>query len=84
MEIRSGRIGFHVGSLGEEASIIGPAFALREQDWIFPCYREFGAALLRGLPLQRLIDNCYGNCNDDARGRLHAWALAHALSLPPK
>jgi 2-oxoisovalerate dehydrogenase E1 component alpha subunit len=66
---RQGRIGFHVGSLGEEATIIGSAFALRKDDWIFPCYREFGAALLRGLPLQTLIDNCYGNCNDMVKGR---------------
>ncbi|HZO16934.1 MAG TPA: thiamine pyrophosphate-dependent enzyme, partial [Polyangiaceae bacterium] len=39
---RQGRIGFHIGSLGEEATIVGSAFALRKQDWIFPCYREFG------------------------------------------
>lgn len=66
---RQGRIGFHVGSLGEEASIIGAAFALRKDDWIFPCYREFGAALMRGLPLQKLIDNCFGNANDTVKGR---------------
>ena len=47
---RQGRIGFHVGSLGEEAAIIGAAFAMRKSDWLFPCYREFGAALMRGLP----------------------------------
>ena len=51
---RQGRIGFHVGSLGEEAAILGSAFAMREQDWLFPCYREFGAALMRGMPLQTL------------------------------
>ena len=34
---RQGRIGFHVGSMGEEASIVAPAFASRSQDWIFPC-----------------------------------------------
>jgi 2-oxoisovalerate dehydrogenase E1 component alpha subunit len=66
---RQGRIGFHIGSLGEEASILGSAFALREQDWIFPCYREFGAALLRGMPLQRYIDNMFGNVDDPAKGR---------------
>jgi L-ascorbate metabolism protein UlaG (beta-lactamase superfamily) len=53
---RQGRIGFHIGSLGEEAAILGSAFAMRESDWIFPCYREFGAALLRGMPLQRYVD----------------------------
>ena len=49
---RAGRIAFHVGSQGEEAAILGSAAALRERDWIFPCYREFGAALWRGMPLE--------------------------------
>jgi 2-oxoisovalerate dehydrogenase E1 component alpha subunit len=66
---RQGRIGFHIGSLGEEATIIGSAHALRPNDWIFPCYREFGAALLRGMPLGRYFDNLYGNQNDPAKGR---------------
>ncbi len=66
---RQGRIGFHIGSLGEEASIIGSAFALRPQDWLFPCYREFGGALWRGMPLQRYVDNMFGNANDPAKGR---------------
>jgi 2-oxoisovalerate dehydrogenase E1 component alpha subunit len=66
---RQGRIGFHVGSLGEEAAIIGSAWAMRASDWIFPCYREFGAALMRGLPLQRFMDNMFGNTNDVVRGR---------------
>jgi pyruvate dehydrogenase E1 component alpha subunit len=66
---RQGRIGFHIGSLGEEASILGSAFAMRPQDWLFPCYREFGAVLWRGLPLQRYIDNMFGNANDPAKGR---------------
>ncbi len=66
---RQGRIGFHIGSLGEEATVIGTAFALRPPDWLFPCYREFGAALYRGMPLQRYFDNLYGNQNDPAKGR---------------
>ena len=66
---RQGRIGFHIGSLGEEATILGSAAAARPQDWIFPCYREFGALLLRGMPLQRYIDNMYGNANDPVKGR---------------
>lgn len=66
---RQGRIGFHVGSQGEEAAILGSAFAMREQDWLFPCYREFGAALMRGLSLQKLCDNMFGNVNDTVKGR---------------
>jgi 2-oxoisovalerate dehydrogenase E1 component alpha subunit len=66
---RQGRIGFHVGSLGEEGAIIGAAYAMRSQDWLFPCYREFGAALYRGLDFQRFIDNMFGNANDTVQGR---------------
>jgi len=66
---RQGRIGFHIGSIGEEAAILGSAFAMRKDDWIFPCYREFGAALWRGMELQRYIDNMFGNANDTVKGR---------------
>ncbi|CAN5391303.1 thiamine pyrophosphate-dependent dehydrogenase E1 component subunit alpha [soil metagenome] len=66
---RQGRIGFHIGSLGEEASILGSAAALRDTDWIFPCYREFGAALWRGMSLQSYMNNMFGNSNDPAKGR---------------
>jgi 2-oxoisovalerate dehydrogenase E1 component alpha subunit len=66
---RQGRIGFHIGSIGEEAAILGSAFAMRKRDWIFPCYREFGAALWRGFALQSYLDNMFGNANDAAKGR---------------
>lgn len=66
---RQGRIGFHVGSLGEEAAILGAAHAMRQADFIFPCYREFGAALMRGLELQVFVHNMFGNAKDTVRGR---------------
>jgi pyruvate dehydrogenase E1 component alpha subunit len=66
---RQGRVGFHVGCEGEEAAVIASAAALRDQDWIFPCYREVGAALYRGFSLQTYLDNMYGNANDVVQGR---------------
>ena len=66
---RQGRIGFHVGSRGEEGAICAAALGMREQDWLFPCYRELGAALLRGFDLQRFVDNMFGNARDVVRGR---------------
>jgi 2-oxoisovalerate dehydrogenase E1 component alpha subunit len=66
---RQGRIGFHIGSLGEEACIIGSIAALRDSDWAFPCYREFGALLHRGMPLETYVDNMYGNSEDPVKGR---------------
>lgn len=66
---RQGRIGFHIGSVGEEAAIIGAAFALEPSDWLFPCYREAGAGLVRGMPLQRFVNNMFGNAEDPVKGR---------------
>lgn len=66
---RQGRIGFHIGSIGEEATILGSVAALRSQDWIFPCYREFSALLWRGLPLQTYLHNMFGNELDPVKGR---------------
>lgn len=66
---RQGRIGFHIGSIGEEAAIIGSAAALQPVDWLFPCYREAGAALLRGMPLQKFLNNMFGNAEDPVKGR---------------
>lgn len=66
---RQGRIGFHIGSLGEEGCILASGAAMREQDWIFPCYREFGVLLWRGMPLQTYIHNMYGTADDPVQGR---------------
>ncbi|MEE8349638.1 MAG: pyruvate dehydrogenase (acetyl-transferring) E1 component subunit alpha [Acidobacteriota bacterium] len=66
---RQGRIGFYVGSMGEEASIIGAAFALEAKDWVIPCYRELGAALLRGFSLFELCCQLFGNSQDTLHGR---------------
>lgn len=66
---RQGRIGFHIGSLGEEACVIGSVAPFAKEDWIFPCYREFGALLWRGMPLQTYVNNMYGNADDVVKGR---------------
>lgn len=66
---RQGRIGFHIGSLGEEACILASGAAMREQDWVFPCYREFSVLLWRGMPLQTYMHNMFGNSADPAKGR---------------
>ena len=66
---RQGRIGFYGPATGQEATIVGAAFALEPQDWIFPQYRETGAALLRGLPLKTMICQFMGNAGDVGHGR---------------
>lgn len=66
---RQGRIGFHIGSVGEEAAIIGSAAAARPSDWIVPCYREAGVALYRGMPVESLVANMFGTAEDPIKGR---------------
>jgi 2-oxoisovalerate dehydrogenase E1 component alpha subunit len=66
---RQGRIGFYIGSIGEEATVFGPAAAMDEEDWLFPCYREHGAALLRGMPLTTFVCDLLGNARDAMKGR---------------
>ena len=66
---RQGRIGFYVPALGQEASHVGSAFALDENDWVFPSYRDPGIALLRGVSFYEMICQCYGNSADNTLGR---------------
>ncbi len=66
---RQGRIGFYIGSVGEEASIIGSVMALQDTDWVVPCYREFGAALVRGFSLYEYCCQLFGNAEDPGKGR---------------
>ncbi len=47
---RQGRIGTFAPCTGQEASVCGPALAMRETDWLVPTYRERGARLMRGEP----------------------------------
>jgi 2-oxoisovalerate dehydrogenase E1 component alpha subunit len=66
---RQGRIGFYIGSIGEEAAVFGAVAAMEDEDWIFPCYREHGAALLRGMPLATFLCDLFGNAGDLMKGR---------------
>jgi pyruvate dehydrogenase E1 component alpha subunit len=66
---RQGRMGFYLTSLGEEATHIGAAQALRGSDWIYPAYREIGAALFRGYPLRTFMCQLFGNADDPVKGR---------------
>lgn len=66
---RQGRVGFYVTCTGQEASHVGSAAALRDEDWVFPAYREPGIALMRGVPVRALFDQVIGNGADVCKGR---------------
>jgi len=46
---RQGELGLWGQYLGQEAIHVGAMTALKSDDWVFPSYREFGMAMLRGV-----------------------------------
>jgi 2-oxoisovalerate dehydrogenase E1 component alpha subunit len=52
---RQGQLGVYASLLGQEAAQVGGAYALAEQDWVFPSYREMGAALVRGVDPGKIL-----------------------------
>ncbi len=67
---REGRIGTYASVLGQEASQIGSAVALRSTDWVFPSFREMGVYITMGYPLHMLYQYWAGDergmrCPDD-------------------
>jgi 2-oxoisovalerate dehydrogenase E1 component alpha subunit len=62
--------------------------ALRPTDWVFPSYREPGAAFWRGYSLQDYTNQLFGNAEDPIKGRqmpVHhsaRWANYVSISSP--
>jgi pyruvate dehydrogenase E1 component alpha subunit len=52
---RQGELAVYPPLVGQEAAQIGSAYALEEADWIFPSYRELGAAVVRGIDLVQYL-----------------------------
>jgi pyruvate dehydrogenase E1 component alpha subunit len=49
---REGRIGTYPSSRGQEATQVARAYALEATDWLFPAFREAGAYITRGWPME--------------------------------
>lgn len=64
-----GTIGLFPSTLGMEAAIVGASAALREHDWLFPTYGDFGAALVRGASVPELAARALGGASDPLEGR---------------
>ena len=52
---RQGRMGTYAPLSGQEGSQVGSAFAMDEEDWLFPSYREHAASVVHGLPLEKTL-----------------------------
>lgn len=72
---RQGRMGVYPPYTGMEASQAGTALALTHADWLFPTYRDTGAALTYGLPMAQTI--AYWRTSP------HGWAMPKGLKVLP-
>ncbi|KAJ7600930.1 thiamine diphosphate-binding protein [Mycena floridula] len=67
---RQGKISFYMTSHGEEATIIGSAAALANDDEVLGQYREMGVLLWRGFTINDVMAQCFGNYEDTSgKGR---------------
>jgi pyruvate dehydrogenase E1 component alpha subunit len=55
--------------IGEEAVAVGALHALEAQDNIVATYREHGHALVRGMPMEKIMAEMYGKREGCSRGR---------------
>lgn len=65
---RAEKIASHHASIGEEAVIVGATMALRPNDWVFPGVREWGAGLVRGIPVADYLHHAFGSRHARAKG----------------
>jgi pyruvate dehydrogenase E1 component alpha subunit len=61
--------GFLHLSIGEEATIVGSARALRESDYLISTYRSHGHALVRGTPPENVMAELFGRVDGCSHGR---------------
>jgi len=58
---RQGRMGTYAPLWGQEACQVGSTVVLQKGDWVFPAFRELGAALIMGIPLKTIFLYWMGN-----------------------
>ncbi|KXK58709.1 pyruvate dehydrogenase (acetyl-transferring) E1 component subunit alpha [Micromonospora rosaria] len=93
---KQGRLAVYPSSRGQEACQVAPMLALRDDDWVFPTYRESMALVSRGLDPVEVLTLLRGDwhCGYDPAARrtapqctplatqcVHAAGVAHGESL---
>jgi pyruvate dehydrogenase E1 component alpha subunit len=58
---RQGRFGTYAPIRGQEACQVGSTYVLQKRDWVFPAFREIGAAVMMGIPLKNFYLYWMGN-----------------------
>lgn len=69
---RQGRYaGTYFSAVGQEATTVGPTYGLRKEDIIAPSHREIGAAITKGIPLEKIFAQVYARSNSPDKGKSH-------------
>ena len=58
---RQGRLGTYIQIKGQEACQIGSALALKDEDWVFPIYRDSGLLIARNHPIVQILQYWKGD-----------------------
>ena len=82
---REGRIGTYPSSRGQEATQVASAYALAESDWLFPAFREAGAYITRGWPLEMQYQYWAGDergCRLSENSHIFTMAIPVGTQIP--
>ncbi len=55
--------------VGQEATEVGSAFTLREDDWIAPSHRDWTSNIIKGVPLKFCFAQLFAKTTSPDRGR---------------
>lgn len=58
---RQGRMLTYASNLGQEGAQVGSGYALKETDWAVPAFRELGMWLIKGWPVEKILQYWYGS-----------------------
>jgi TPP-dependent pyruvate/acetoin dehydrogenase alpha subunit len=69
---RQGRYaGTYFSAVGQEATTVGPTYGLRKDDIIAPSHREIGAAITKGITVEKVVAQVYARSNSPDKGKSH-------------
>jgi len=69
---KAGRFaGTYFSAVGQEATTVGPTYALRPTDWVAPSHRELGALVAKRVPVETILGQVYARRNSPDKGKSH-------------
>ncbi|MEK7315197.1 MAG: thiamine pyrophosphate-dependent enzyme, partial [Candidatus Eisenbacteria bacterium] len=63
--------GTFFSAVGQEATVVGPCYGLRPDDFIGIQHREIGAVITKGMPIKYLMAQLFARKDSPDRGKSH-------------